>query len=60
MDKRLKMAMLGGAAGIVIILILLGSMIVKKLTPSDEIMQLSEYYKVKDSEVLIITILGES
>jgi spore germination protein YaaH len=54
MDKRLKMAMLGGAAGIVIILILLGSMIVKKLTPSDEIMQLTEYYKVKDSEVLII------
>ncbi len=54
MDKRLKMAMLGGTAGIVIILILLGSMIVKKLTPSNEIMQLSEYYKVKDSEVLII------
>ncbi|MDF2909046.1 MAG: hypothetical protein K0R34_4367, partial [Herbinix sp.] len=54
MDKRLKMAMLGGAAGIVIILILIGSMIVEKLTPSDEIIQLTEYYKVKDSEVLII------
>ncbi len=54
MDKRLKMAMLGGAAGIIIILILMVSMIVKKLTPSDEIIQLSEYYKVGDSEVLII------
>jgi spore germination protein YaaH len=54
MDKRLKLAMLGGAAGIIIILVLLGSMVVKKLTPSDEIISLSEYYSVKDSEVLII------
>ena len=54
MDKRLKLAMLGGAAGIIILLILLGSMIIDKLTPSDEKIQLSDYYKVGDSEVLII------
>jgi spore germination protein YaaH len=54
MDKRLRMAVLGGAVGVIIILILLGSMIIKQLTPSDEIIQLSDYYKVGDSEVLII------
>ncbi len=54
MDKRLKLAMLGGAAGIIIILILLGAMIVEKLSPSDEILQLSDYYEVEDSEVLIV------
>ncbi len=54
MDKRMKMAMVGGGVGLVILLILLGSMMIKKLTPSDEIMQLSDYYKTKDSEVLII------
>lgn len=54
MDKRFKMAMVGGAAGIILILILLGSMLIEKLTPSDEMMQLADYYQVKDSEVLII------
>ncbi|MBP1754315.1 MAG: hypothetical protein H6Q59_713 [Firmicutes bacterium] len=54
MDKRFKMAIIGGAAGVILILILLGSMLVKKLTPSDATMQLADYYQVKDSEVLII------
>jgi spore germination protein YaaH len=54
MDKRLRLAFVGGAAGIIILLILLISMLVEKLTPSDEIMQLEDYYEVEDSEVMII------
>ncbi len=54
MDKRFKMAIVGGAVGIILILILVGSMLIEKLTPSDEKMQLADYYQIKDSEVLII------
>jgi hypothetical protein len=54
MDKRFKLAVIGGAAGLLILLILLGSILVDKLTPSKEMMQLTDYYQVGDSEVLIL------
>jgi spore germination protein YaaH len=54
MDRRFKLAVIGGAAGIIIILILIGSWVIQKLTPSDEVMSLADYYEVKDSEVLIV------
>lgn len=54
MDKRFKLAVIGGVAGLLILLILLGSTIVEKMTPSKEIIQLTDYYQVEDSEVLIL------
>ncbi len=54
MDRRFKLAVIGAAAGIIIILILVGAWAVEKLSPSDEIMPLEDYYEVKESEVLIV------
>jgi spore germination protein YaaH len=54
MEKRFKLALIGGAAGVVILLLLLGSVLVEKLTPSKEIMQLTDYYHTEDTEVLIL------
>lgn len=54
MERKAKLAIFGVAAAVLIIVIALGMMIVDKLTPSKETIQLSDYYKVKDSEVLVI------
>lgn len=48
------MAFIGSAAAVIFILILLGVAIIKYLTPSNEIMPLTEYYEIGDSEVLVI------
>lgn len=54
MDKNSKVTLIGTLTVILIIIIALGVIITKKLTPSKEVMQLTDYYKVKDSEVLLI------
>ncbi|MDF2944758.1 MAG: hypothetical protein K0S01_3616 [Herbinix sp.] len=54
MERKTKMAIFGVATAIIIIVIALGVMIVDKMTPSKEIMQLTDYYKVGDSEVMVI------
>jgi len=54
MERKTKLAIFGAAAAIIIIVIALGAIIVDKLTPSKEIMQLSDYYEVGDSEVMLI------
>jgi spore germination protein YaaH len=54
MEKKTKMAIFGAAAAIIIIVIALGTIIVDELTPSKEMIELSDYYEVADSEVLII------
>jgi spore germination protein YaaH len=54
MERKAKLAIFGVAAAVLIIVIAFGMMIVDKLTPSKEMIQLSDYYKVKDSEVLVI------
>jgi spore germination protein YaaH len=54
MERKAKLAIFGVVAAVLIIVIAFGMMIVDKLTPSKEMMQLSDYYKVKDSEVLVI------
>lgn len=54
MDKNSKVTIIGTLTVILIIVIALGVIITKKLTPSKEVMQLTDYYKVKNSEVLLI------
>lgn len=54
MDKKMKIAVIGITAMILIIVIALGVMIAGNLTPSEEIMPLTDYYQVSDSEVLVI------
>lgn len=54
MDKRIKMAIIGMSAAVLIIAVVLGAAIIKKLTPSNEVMLLTDYYQVEDSQVMII------
>ena len=54
MDKKMKIAIIGVTVAILGIALSIGVILVNKMTPSDEVMLLTEYYKVEDSEVLII------
>ena len=54
MDKRSKIAVIGTSAVMLLIVIILGAALVKKLTPSDEVMLLADYYPLEDTEVLVI------
>lgn len=54
MERKTRLAMVGSATAIIIIMIALGAVVINKLTPSKEIMQLTDYYPVADSEVLLI------
>jgi spore germination protein YaaH len=54
MDKRMKMAVIGAATAIIIIAIVVISAVVEFMTPSKEVMPLTEYYKVNDTEVLVV------
>ncbi len=54
MEKKTKLAIIGSALAVIILVIALISVIVEKFTPSKEIMKLTDYYKLKDSEVEVI------
>lgn len=54
MERRTKIAVLGTVAAVIIIAIIAITMIIDKMTPSDKVMELTEYYKLGDSEVLVI------
>lgn len=54
MDRKYKLVFLSAALGISIVVIILLLALVKSLTPSKEVMKLTDYYKVSDSEVLVI------
>lgn len=54
MERKTKLAIAGAAVAVIIIAAALITMLVEKLTPSKEIMKLTDYYKVKDSEVFVI------
>lgn len=54
MNRKFKLAFLGSVTALVIIAIFIISAIIKMLTPSKEVMPLTDYYKVKDSEVILI------
>jgi spore germination protein YaaH len=54
MDKRMKVAIIGLSVVMIFVLIAAGLAIKEKLTPSSEVMPLTDYYQVADSEVMII------
>jgi spore germination protein YaaH len=54
MDKKIKIAIVGITVAILVLAIGIGIAIIKKMTPSDEVMLLTEYYQVEDTEVMII------
>ncbi len=54
MERRTKIAVLGTVTAVIIIAIVAITMIIDKITPSDKVMELTEYYKLGDSEVLVI------
>ncbi len=54
MDKRTKQAIIGTGIALAAVIIIIAAVIIKKLTPSDKVMQLTDYYQVNDGEALII------
>lgn len=54
MDKRMKITIIGISAAILLLLAIIGTAIVKKLTPSNEVMLITDYYQLGDSEVMVI------
>ena len=54
MDKRSRIAVIGTAIVVIIIAIALTITITERLSPSDEVMKLTDYYSVGDNEVLVI------
>ncbi|MDF2541942.1 MAG: hypothetical protein K0S47_1660 [Herbinix sp.] len=54
MDKKTRVAFIGSVLVLLVIFIIVGVVIVGKLTPSDEVMLLSDYYTVEDDEVLVL------
>jgi len=54
MERKTKLAIIGSALAVIILVIVLISVIVEKLTPSKETMKLTDYYKLKNSEVEVI------
>ena len=54
MDRKVRLAVIGIGSALVLIAIIIILAIVKMLTPSDEVMPLSEYYQAEDNEVVLI------
>lgn len=54
MSRRAKFTVIGISAVIILFIITLGAVVVHYLTPSDEVMPLTDYYQVEDTEVLVI------
>lgn len=50
----MKVAVIGTSAVILLIIIVLGITISRSLTPSNEVMLLTDYYGVEDSEVMVV------
>lgn len=54
MDKRTRITVIGLFVAIIVTVIGVGMFIKDKMTPTKETMPLTEYYEVKDSEVMLI------
>ena len=54
MDRKYKLAFIGTAAVLVMIAIIIITAGIKMMTPSDEVMPLTDYYQVDDTEVLLV------
>lgn len=54
MNRRTKQALIGTSIAFLIIIIAISAAVIKKLTPSDKVMELTDYYKLSADEVQII------
>lgn len=54
MDKKTKQALIGTSIALLFVVIIFAAVIIKKLTPSKEIMKLTDYYPLEKGEVLMI------
>ncbi len=54
MERKTKQAIVGTSIAILIIVIIITAVIIKKLTPNDQVMDLTDYYQVNDGEVLVV------
>ncbi|MGB8454844.1 MAG: glycosyl hydrolase family 18 protein [Anaerocolumna sp.] len=54
MDKKTKQAIIGTSIALAIIVICIGAAMIKYFTPSKQVMDLMEYYKLNKNEVMII------
>lgn len=54
MRRKGKQAVIGTIFVVIVIIIAVITMLVKKFTPSNEVMKLSDYYKVNGNEVMVI------
>jgi spore germination protein YaaH len=54
MDRKGRIAIIGTAAALIIIIVALAFMIVDKYTPSKEVIPITQYYEVEDSQILVI------
>ena len=54
MDKRTKQGIIATSIALIIILIVISVAVIQKLTPSKERMELSDYYKVDNGQVMVI------
>lgn len=54
MDRRMKLALIGSGAAVILILALVIAVILEMFKPNNEMVQLEDYYQTGDNEVLII------
>lgn len=54
MDKKAKQAIIGTCAVLAVILVVVAVFLVKKFTPSKEVLPLTEYYELNEGEVMVI------
>lgn len=54
MDKNAKIGIIGGTVALLIIVIVVATTIIGKLTPSKEVKDLTDYYQVPQGEALVI------
>lgn len=54
MDRRRKQAIMGTIIVLFIITIAISVILIKKLTPSKKVMDLTEYYQVKGDEIVVV------
>lgn len=53
MDRRTKLAATGTVIALIVIIIAVSAILIKKFTPSKEVMTLEEYYEIPDGEALL-------
>ena len=54
MDKKTKVAVIGSSAVILLIILVAGLLIKRYVTPSNEVLLLTDYYPIENEDVLVI------